>query len=191
MASLPLYYPVRDRIQTGDMLEWRSGGIIGPVIRLFTGKDRNHTSMCVALGDHVQFLKPHKYIMEANFPGLELELISRRLEDYGGQVWWSHLKGGTPEMRDRMEKWALLQVGVKYDFGGLLWNAVARVSANARRLFCSEAYYIALVVGGFIPHLHYDEKSKRVIDERGYGVHAPRPGEFEWYELHDPPVRIC
>lgn len=183
------YLAIRHLIRSGDMLEWRSGGLVGKGIRLFTGKEVNHTSLCLDLDQHMGYKEPHKFILEANAPGIELNLISRSILNYNGKVWWSALKANE-EQRAKMERWALLQVGKPYDYKGLFRNILGRVSANARALFCSEFYFISLVVGGLLPWYHFDEARGMVRDENGLAVKAPRPGEFAKYGIHKESVRI-
>lgn len=183
------YLAIRNLIKSGDMIEWQSAGLLGKIIRRFTGKAVNHTSLCLDLDQHFAYTEPHKFVLEANAPGIELELISRRLVNYSGRIFWSSLLA-TDDQRARMERWALLQVGKPYDYGSLFRNAMGRVSTNARSLFCSEYYFIALVVGGLLPWYHFDEARGVVRDENGLAVKAPRPGEFEKYGIFHPAVRI-
>lgn len=167
------YVKIRDLIKTGDMLEWSSPSILGKTIRLFTGRDVNHTSLAISFDDYFKDGVNHKFVLEAEAGGIELNLISKLLTDYKGKCYWYQLKPELDSYRQSIGSYALLQIGTKYDFGSLLKNAVSRVNADAKKLFCSEYYYMALCEAGIL------SKTK-----------VPRPGEFIQYGIHLPRVQI-
>ena len=173
MKSLLAYKQIRNQIKTGDMLEWRGRSVVGGLIRFFSKQQVNHTSLCVDLKEYANYQEPHKFILEAEPNGIELNLISRQLEDYSGSVWWSPLKPGFDSKRDLIAQWALEKVGIKYDYKSLFKNIFGHVSADAKKFFCSEYYYLALKSAGIVP----DGK-------------APRPGEFAKYGVHLPAIQI-
>lgn len=167
------YSQIRPLIKTGDMLEWKARSVVGGTIRFFTRKAVNHTSLCLDLNQYLHWQEPHKFVLEANSGGIELNLISTILQDFRGEFYWSALKPEFDHLRKDIARWALLKIGTPYDFGSLLRNAWGRVSANARRLFCSEYYFLAL-------------KSVRLVA----GEKSPRPGEFEQLGVHLPAVKM-
>jgi hypothetical protein len=191
MKSLLAYKQIRNQIKTGDMLEWRSRSALGYVIRFFSGKDKNHTSLCVDLKEYANYQYPHKFVLEAEPNGIELNLISRLLEEYSGSVWWSPLRPEFDSKRDLIAQWALEKAGIKYDYKGLFKNIFGHVSADARHFFCSEFRFIVLVAVGILPQYTYDSGRKIVVDTvTGKPVKAPRPGEFKQYDIDLPAVQI-
>ena len=171
-ADLTAYLAIRPEINTGDLLEWGSSTIIGKAIRFVTRKDVNHDSLALRF-DRFDGLLNRRFCLEALEHGIELNLLSRRLENFKGQVYWYKLKPEYNNKRSAIAGWALKQVGVKYDYGSLFKNLLGRVSTDARRFFCSEYYFMALEAVGIL-------KADK----------APRPGEFKAFGIHEPRVQI-
>lgn len=167
------YSEIRDMIKTGDMLEWSSPSLLGKTIRFFTKQKVNHTSLAISFDDYFKDGINHKFVLEAESGGIELNLLSKLLKGYKGKCYWSQLKPEFDDKRFIIGRWALLQIGTKYDYTSLLKNAFCKVSAEAEKLFCSEYYYIALKEAGIVP-----------------ATKAPRPGEFEKYQVHLPAIEI-
>jgi len=160
-------------MRSGDLVEWGSASMIGRMIRLFTGKDVNHSSILLNL-DHYSGLKDRRFVLEAMEPGIVLNLLSMRLEDFKGKIYWSALKSKHDHRREGIAAWALAKVGTDYDYKGLFAQAFGRVNCDAKQFFCSEYYDMALIAAGILPG---DRK-------------AARPGDFEQYGVHEPRVRI-
>lgn len=172
MDKLSLYKLYRKEMKSGDLLEWGSASLIGGLIRLFTRKKVNHSSLLLNL-DTFSGLKNRRFVLEALEHGIELNLMSMRLEDFKGKVYWSALKPEYDGCRDQIASWALDKVGTDYDYRSLFANMFGMVNQDAKKFFCSEFYHMALFNAGILP-----------------GGVASRPGEFEKYMIHEPPVRI-
>lgn len=169
------YSEIRNKIKTGDLLEWRSKSILGFLIRSVTKKNVNHTSLCVALDEYLYWKEPHKFILEAVADGIDLNLISEELKTFKGKVFWYPLKSQYDNKRDAIAKWALLQIGKKYDYKSLFKNIIGKVSVDAKKYFCSEFCFDVLRQ----PHI-------QILS----GQIAPRPGEFGQYSVFADPVEI-
>ena len=174
MSDLKLfqYEYFRSRMQTGDLVEWASPTAIGGLIRLFTRKKVNHSSILLNL-DYFAGLKNRRFILEALKHGIVLNLMSMRLEDFKGKVYWSALKSEHDDCRGHIASWALDKVGTDYDYKSLAANMFGMVNQDAKKFFCSEFYHMALHNAGILP-----------------GGKAARPGEFAQYMIHEPPMRI-
>lgn len=160
--NLVAYQAVRDLMKTGDLIEFGSDKLVGRIIRLFTRKKVNHTSMICLLQNYKTITEPHIYIYEANaIDGTELNLLSKVLEKYKGSARWLRLKA-TDAQREKLSDWLLEHTGIPYDFKSLFKNALGRVSAEISKLFCSEAAFLALRDGA------------RMVT----GDKAPIPGTF-------------
>jgi len=185
------YQTIRERIKTGDILEWQSKSIIGSAIRFITKQEVNHTSLCIDLQQYLHWLEPHKFVLEANAPGIELNLISRELGEYkGGHCWWYKLKDIYNDKRNYIANSALLQVGKKYDYNSLFKNIISRANAEANNYFCSEFAFIELVKENIISGLHFNYTKQIVLDIKDEPVKAPRPGEFGQFGIFENPIQI-
>ncbi len=166
------YHYFRKRMQTGDLVEWASPTAIGGLIRLFTKKKVNHSSLLLNL-DRFAGLQNRRFILEALGDGIDLNLMSKRLKEFNGKVYWSALKSKYNYRRDDIASWALDKVGTDYDYRSLFANMWGMVNQDAKKFFCSEFYHMALFAADILP-----------------GGEAARPGEFAKYMIHEPPMRI-
>jgi hypothetical protein len=174
--SIQLYKKHSGQMRSCDLIEWQSHTALGWAIRLFSRKQVNHSSILLRL-DRAG-LADRRFVLEALEGGMELRLMSERLAEYKGKVWWHALRGKlvSKDTRATMIDWAILQtaMGKKYDYGSLLRNMFGRVSVDGANWFCSEAYTGMLQIGNL-----YTKTGK-----------ALRPGEFDRLKLHIPPVLI-
>jgi len=166
------YEDYRCNIHSGDLIEWGSNTLIGWCIRQFTGMDVNHTSLALKL-EHFKHLENRRFIVEALGRGIEVNLLSKRLDKFSGTVYHLKLKPQYDRFRNDIAGWALDKLGTPYDYKNLFMQAISRVNADARQFFCSEFAYLAYCSAGLI-----------------CGEQAPRPGEFTAYGLHETRVRI-
>jgi hypothetical protein len=79
--------------------------------------------------------------------------LSELLAHYKGEVWWFPLRDEFDSQRPLMDECFMALKGRKYDFKSLFRLAVATVSLNMRRLFCSEYYQAALEYARIIPKM--------------------------------------
>lgn len=179
-TKLHKYLEVRGGMQTGDLVEWSGNTILGWAIRKFTGRKVSHSAIVLRIAEYCG-LKDRRFVLEATSHGITLNLLSHRLADYSGKVYWSALKSEFNKHRNPMGEWALLMAGhykkgekVRYDYKSLLLNALGPVSVNARQLFCSEYYHAALIAAGIVQE----------------GGNAARPGDFIDMNVHQPEIRI-
>lgn len=159
-----IYDLYKDQMETGDVILWSSKSLLGAGIRFFSKADVNHASLVVRIR---QYEQDQRYIAEAVERGVVLARLSKRLTEYDGTVWWLPL--AAPRNEQEIGTRALFYQGVEYDYGSFIKQAVARVSINARRLFCSELVAVCL---GY---------------EKGT---APRPGDLEGLGIFEPRTLI-
>jgi hypothetical protein len=174
---MELYGTHKMQMASCDLLEWKSLTALGGAIRLVTRKRVNHSSILVRPQEYAS-LRERRFLIEALSGGLVPRLLSTRLQEFKGQVWWHGLKPSkvTQKQRNKMVVWAILETvkGTRYDYGSLFGNIFSRVNVDASRWFCSEAYTAMLQAGRL-----YKKDGK-----------ALRPGEFDPLGLHVPPVLI-
>lgn len=173
MDQLKAYKKLQPVIYSGDLIEWRASTALGAAIRWFTKQDVNHSSLVVRFDYHG--LADRRFIFEAMAKGLEFNLLSERLKEFKGLVFWYGLRPSLhaiEQVREKMKAKALLLKAEhkKYDYYNLFKNAAVRVSVNAREVFCSEFYQICGMHAGIFP----DATARRPGEFGVYGVHLPR-----------------
>ena len=168
------YKDVRNRIKTGDLLSWRSATLLGAGIRLFTKGYVNHSSICT---DIKVYGHGRKFCLEAMDFGIELNCISRRLEEFKGSVFWHPLRPELESYRDVLGEAAFSRLGVGYDYTSIFKQMFGRVSLSAKKLFCSEFVYMDFV-DAKVPGAHSDAV-------------APNPHElFSKHQFWGLPIQI-
>ena len=169
--EMALYRSWRPNIWTGDLLEWQSKSALGWLIRKFTGRDVNHTGLVIRFQN---FDRERVYTLEALAAGVYPNLISRRLKNHRGKVFWLQLKPKFDCLRPAIAREGMKYVGIKYDYKSLLKQAVSRVSADASTFFCSELAYLVTLEAGLPIEKEY----------------APRPGGFGSLGIYKKRIRI-
>jgi hypothetical protein len=185
------YEEMRDFIQCGDLFEFGGNSLIGKAIRFFTKQQVNHSALGMSINEYSNHAGNRKFVLEADPDGIVLNTASKSVQDClksGGVVFWYPLAAIHDYKRNMVADWALQMVGTKYDFGSLFKNAISKVNASVRKLFCSEFVFISLVSAGIF--LNYKLVDGKVVDMSGQPVKAPRPGEFEQYGCYGDPVQI-
>ena len=176
-VNLKLYKTHKGQMRSADLIEWQSHTALGAAIRMVTRKKVNHSSILVRPKEYAG-LNNRRFLLEALGGGLVPRLLSTRLREFKGRVWWYGLKDSvaTQEDRDAMAVWAILEAvqGKRYDYGSLLKNILGRVNVDADAWFCSEAYTAMLM-------------HRMLIDDN---LKARRPGEFGALDVHIPGVLI-
>jgi len=158
MRDLSQYDAFRPFIETGDLIEFSSNGIIGKSIMAVTGRNVSHSSLVVRLPYNNS---PRRYIIEAIRTGVEFQLLSDVLQHYNGSVVWYHLKKEYDPKRESIGEWAFCELAKhkKYDFGGVVAQLWGKVSLDSRKYYCSELIDAAYIEAGIIAP---DPKGARV-----------------------------
>jgi len=160
------YNIYRAGMRSGDLLEFASSSVIGGLIRLKTGKDVNHSSLLLRLNE-IRGLKDRVFTLESLEHGIDIHLLSNRLENFIGSVYWYPLRQEYDKYREDIICWSLQQIDKKYDYKSLISSIFSRVSVESDLFFCSEFVQDAYTEVGMI------EKEK-----------ACWPGEFGKFNLH-------
>lgn len=181
MKSRQLFLPEsylahREQIKSGDLIEWASKTSYGGLIRLFTGRDVNHTSMVVR-PSAFSTLRERRFLLEALEGGIVPTLLSERLRYFKGTVWWLPLRPKFDPIRNALAEFAIdvmCRDRPAYDYPGLFGQIFGRVSLDAQRYFCSEWCQFVWCCTGVLKYL----------------PGAVRPGEFEHFGVTLPRVKI-
>jgi hypothetical protein len=160
MNDLKKYNLCRDRIKTGDCIEFRTNSIVGWLIRKVTGKEETHTAKVIRF----DLIDPDRiYLLEALDHGIELNLLSERLKKQNGNAWWVPLMPEFDNKRLLLGMYSLRWVGTPYDYFSIFKQLFNKVKINAKRFFCSEfANAVDIKAGLPVKKMKY----------------APRPGEM-------------
>lgn len=150
MNDLAKYNAVKNDMATGDLLQWKSNSLIGALIRWRTKAAVNHSSLVLRLAEY-EGLERRRYTTEALEHGTVLNLLSRRIEQFDGELWWLPLKDDWNEKRQGIGEKALAMIGIPYDYGSIVRQIFGGVSTDARALFCSEYAAIAYGIEGSAP----------------------------------------
>lgn len=146
----PSYLANRDLMATGDLLLWSSNSLIGAAIRLFTRSNVNHASLIIRLKEY-EGEDRRRYHGEAVGRGVLPVPLSTDLEQHDGSCWWYPLRQEWDHKRGEIGRRMIEMFGKRYDYRSLLRNALGHVSADSRRLFCSEYCYLSLGLQGMAP----------------------------------------
>jgi hypothetical protein len=149
MNNLAQYLAIREEMKTGDMLAWASNSLIGRIIRWRSGP-YSHTSGIIRLTEY-EGLPKRRFTLEAMKYGFYPAILSNDLKNYAGRVWWYALKDEWNPKRQAIGEKALSLIGIGYDYKSLFRNALGRVNSDARKLFCSEAWFLIYGFAGKAP----------------------------------------
>jgi len=183
------YNEIRDKLRTGDRLDFISPGLIGKTISLFSA--RTHTTIIVRLREY-EGEEKRRFFLEADaIRGFSLTRVSKRLEGYRGKIWWTPLRPEFEEARRYIGTEAFGMVGTRYDIEGLFGNLGGHVPEGIAALFCSEAVWIATRKG--VIASNDPELAERVgADWMTINYKAARPGDFLNFDnTYLDPVRIA
>ena len=142
--NLSMYLHQRPKMQTMDLLQWHSYGLVGRLIRRKTGGYFNHSGVVVHGYLPPDMTRLRILTAEAVRDGLMLNPLSKVLSKYRGQcIWYPTQPGLEKEAMFAagylVDKWIQ---GTPYDFRNLFKNWFGKTSADAAALFCSEAVFL-------------------------------------------------
>lgn len=141
--DLKKYYDYRENIKPGDLISFSDHpSIISRLISLRTGSIHTHSAMVI---DRIGPTGQRLLIIESLNSGPAPRYLSDRVKNYKGNVWHFPLKFVTGQQRENAVAcvWDFVCRGVKYDYHSLFKQIIARVSINARELFCTEMVQVA------------------------------------------------
>jgi hypothetical protein len=132
------YFEYRDKIQTGDLLQFAATDIVSRIIRFKTKSDISHSAMAFWMKSPVGTQR--LFILEGVAFGAYPVFLSNRYAWYlpHGDIYWHKMKPQYQQIgivaADRM----LEKTGTYYDYLDLIKQAFKRVTLNPSKLYCSE-----------------------------------------------------
>ncbi len=171
MNDLSIYNQHRHLMKSGDLLTYRTNGIISTLIHIWS-KD-NHAGLVLAPKEF-EGEENRRWTLEAIGSGVRTAYLSAVLEHVNGEVYWHQLKPEYDSLRNEIVSFALQHTGcTKYDFISLVKNIFGLVSADMNKLFCSEYVFLSW-------------KSVDIVS----GDTAPRPSGLAELGVTLPPILI-
>jgi hypothetical protein len=151
MSELKLYNAVKDQMKTGDLLLWKTYGIVGGAIQHFTKSKYSHASLVLRLVEYEGTVEMRRFTTEATRHGVGINMLSRRLARQDGLCWWFPLIDSWDEKRKSIGEIALSYLNYPYDYKGVIRWLFQTVSVDGEALFCSELCYMAYGFKGNAP----------------------------------------
>ncbi len=166
-GKLSNYKHWSDEMRTGDLLLWRADKWYMRLWRRCCHSEWDHSSNVFRLREYkdplsrdYHGLERRRFMLESRIHGTVLNLLSRRLEKYDGEVWWYPLIDKWNPHRQKIGETMLAWIGVPYNVSGVVkttfrrWIGVKctmvfqKIGRSVGRLlvqsvFCSEYSYIA------------------------------------------------
>jgi len=133
------YDQYRDRIRTGDLIQFAATDFISKIIRYKTKNAISHSAMAYWMMGPTG--KTRLCTLESVIFGLYPIPLSNRTAWYlpHGNMYWHKMR---PEWEDDGANAAakmLEYMGTCYDLKGLIWQAFKRMTLNPAELWCSES----------------------------------------------------
>ena len=151
MNDLSKYEAVKDLMKTGDGLGFANTGFISNAIIWKTSGDvdpanpiqLSHFGGLIRAGLY-EGTEQRRFTMEAMTKGFYPDILSNYIVNYPGHIYWYPLKDEWEPYRNEIGVQILSMIGIGYDCFGVVKQLVMKVSENARKLWCSEAWEIGL-----------------------------------------------
>jgi hypothetical protein len=137
MNDISQYEILRDQFKTGDVIEYRGTDIIGVGIRARTGYGVNHSELVIVMQSPYTGVK-RIYTHGALANGTVPEYLSNTLSKYNGVAYWYPIKPEYEKFIPEIEAEAFNNLGIGYDYGGIVKNLLGRTAIEKGHEFCSE-----------------------------------------------------
>lgn len=146
-----LYEAVKDQMKTGDGIAWHGHSLIGATIQGMSDGMYQHASMVIRLSEY-EGEERRRYHTEATERGVFPNLLSKKLEQYEGEVYWYPLRDEWNEKRTEVGRRLIDMMGGGYDYSTLVKMAILHPNTqDDYDYICSEVLYRAMGYDGKIP----------------------------------------
>ena len=174
------YSDIRPNIRTGDCILWKGDSWVSRQILRFSAY--SHVSLVVRL-DKYSAMADRVFLVEALGNGIVFRLLSERMKDYNGRVFFFGVNL-LQHQRDDIRDSSLLNVtrNVKYDYKSLFRNLAGRVNMDADKYICSEYVWAEWLNVNFVKPF---KPTKRHPQGK-----APTPGDLPNWARGQEIVRI-
>jgi hypothetical protein len=143
------YKILRPDIQTGGFILYKGYGNVSRAIMLFT--EWSHISIIVRFELYKE-LRNRIFVVEAVGKGLRPYLLSKKVQEYNGEMYLCQPEGLTQGQRDIIRGFAWVEacMGKPYDYKTFLKMALSHAHPDIRAYICSEIATQCLVEAKYI-----------------------------------------
>lgn len=150
------YDEYKDQMQTGDLLLCRGFNPLGAAIQVIKNESISHAAMILRLKEY-EGIEGRRYYTGADGHGTNIQVLSRYLRAYNGEIFWYPLRSCYDHMRQEIGNRLMEMIGIDYGdmklvqmIGGLKIEELQKDQVP-ETLICSE--YIAMCMGikGTVP----------------------------------------
>ena len=166
------YNDIRDQLQPGDLIAYGGMGWVSKLIKWSTGSPVSHVGVVARVDSGHERVMVMESTSLNGRKGVQMNRLSKRVQEYNGHVWWLPLSDRSREKLDIDKFWEYLwaQDGKKYDY---LQASMSATLFWARedfgKLFCSELVAGAYEAGGLIAKINSSEATpKDLVNMRLY-----------------------
>lgn len=149
--NLCKYDEHKNEMHTGDLLLWRSNKWYMRLYRWLGKYEADHSSILLRLKEY-EGLERRRFILESRIHGSVLNLLSKRLDEFDGEVWWCPLNDVCDCRRQKIGEEMLKLIGMPYNYQGVVeatfrrWS-FGKLKMYAKRIAKRIAKGIALPMG--------------------------------------------
>lgn len=170
------YSDVRHEMKPGDLICFGGMGWVSKLIKWRTRSNISHVGVVAKVNDKHDRVMVMESTSLNGRKGVQMNRLSKRVEQYNGHVWWFPLSDRTRESFDVQKFWEFLweQDGKSYDF----WQAPMSATLfwareDFGKLFCSELVAGAYEASGILPDINAseitpDDLARMRMYRRGY-----------------------
>lgn len=130
-------------ILTGDLIEFAPKNLPGRLIRRKTGEPVSHSSIAVRM--FVSGELSDAYVWESDSAGLHPALLSSRIAETDGEVYWYPLHKDLRAFSNLFFAGAKTMSGRRYDWTGVARNLFGPVPIGDGAVYCSEAVQLIAI----------------------------------------------
>lgn len=137
IKDLSRYQSCKEKMRTGDLLQWRANCLSMWLWRSITRSKLNHSSMVLRLREYEELPKK-RFTTESRSHGTVLSRLSHRLQYYHGEVWWYPLNNEWQWdcYRHKIGEQMLERIAIPYDLFSILKITFRRLfKPKCRRVF--------------------------------------------------------
>lgn len=141
------YDEYKDQMQTGDLLLCRGFNPLGAAIQIIKGESISHSALVLRLKEY-EGTEGRRYYAGADSKGTNIQVLSRYLKTYNGEIFWYPLRPQFSNMIQEIGNRLMGMIGI--DYGDLkLVQMISGLYIEEGRepesLICSE--YVAMCMG--------------------------------------------
>ena len=168
------YSSVREKMRPGDVIAFAGKGWVSHIIKLFTRSKVSHVGVVLNIDELGRVMVMESTTLNGK-RGVQINRMSRRLEQYKGNVWWLPLSPAVREGADWAAFWDFLykQDGKDYGTKAAIKSAIPILGKeHFDKWFCSSLVAAAHEASGVLPDINSAEVTPE--DLVNMRIYAPK-----------------